>query len=259
MENSSTTTLDRSAVTGASAALWLGGYALALAAGVVVLSHLVAGERWTWSWKGEAIARNLVDLSTSVKLLALAIYLSLACTFVPLNTSAVVAAVALPQARLADSLVGTTLLVALVGAVGSTIANLNDYHLFSLLLRHRRVAAVRNTRLYHASAAWFARAPFSIVAAFSFIPIPVDVIRMLAVTCGYPRLPFAAANLVGRFCRYAALAAITYSLGPRYGWLVIAAVLAMAVVLGAWKFVRRLTARRRPAPAERPQTQETPS
>jgi membrane protein YqaA with SNARE-associated domain len=256
MANSSTTSLDRPGISAASAAWWLAAYALLLTAGLAALSVLVAGERWTWSWKGQVIADNLAGLRSAVKLLALGIYLSLACTFVPLNTGVVVAAVAMHQARLAPDLPSTALLVGLVGAAASTIANLNDYHVFSLLLRRRRVAAVRHTRIYRAAAAWFAREPFGILVVFNIVPIPVDVIRMLAVTYGYPRRPFAIANFAGRFVRYAAIAGLTYALGCDYGWLVVAAALAVAVAFAAARLGRRLT---RKAPAETDETPAPPS
>lgn len=223
----------------AGVAAWLGGYALLLTAAVLLLRAQLAGGQWTWSWKGQVIADNLAALSPQVKLLILGIYLSLACTFIPLNTNVVVTAVALRQAHLADSLFMTTVLVGLVGGVASTIANLNDYHVYCLLLRNRRVASVRQTRLYRGAAAWFAKSPFLLVTFFSFIPIPVDVVRMLAVTYGYPRVPFAGANFVGRFARYAALAGLTYASGEKYGWLVVVGVLAVAVVLAGVKWFRR--------------------
>ena len=227
----------------AGVAAWLGGYALLLTAAVLLLRAQLVGVHWTWSWKGQVIADNLAALSPQVKLLILGIYLSLACTFIPLNTNVVVAAVAVPllppHHSLADSLFMTALLVGLVGGVASTIANLNDYHVYCLLLRNRRVAAVRQTRLYRGAAAWFARSPFLLVALFSFIPIPVDVVRMLAVTYGYRRVPFAAANFIGRFARYAALAGLTYASGEKYGWLVVVGVLAVAVVLAGVKWFRR--------------------
>ena len=239
MENSLTIPPERPPVGLGGIAAWLGGYVLLLGGAIVLLRGALAGEHWTWSWNGRVIAENLAALSPGVKLLILGIYLSLACTFVPLNTNVVVTAIALPQAHLAGSIYTTALLVGLVGGVASTIANLNDYHLYCLLLRNRRVAAVRQTRLYRAAAAWFARRPFLLVAFFSFLPIPVDVVRMLAVTYGYRRGPFAAANFIGRFARYAALAALTYALGERYGWLVVVGALAVAVVFACVKWLGR--------------------
>ena len=236
-----------------AATRWLAAYALLLAAALTALAWLVAGQTWEWSWRGRIIARNLAALAPAVKLLALGIYLSMACTFLPLNTGVVVAAVAMQQANLAPDIWSTDLLVAVVVAAASTIANINDYHIFTLLLRHRRVAAVRNTRFYQAAARWFAVRPFGILMIFNIIPVPVDVVRMLAVSCRYRRGPFGAANFLGRFIRYAAIAAVTYSLGEDYGWLAVVGLLGLAVVLALVRVIRRpgpSRAANEPAPPE---------
>jgi membrane protein DedA with SNARE-associated domain len=71
---------------------------------------------------------------------------------------------------------------------------------------------------------------------------------MLATTYRYPRLPFAAANLVGRFIRYGVIAFVTYSLGSQGKWAVLA-LLGVAVVLGAVKAAQAAMRRIRPAAA----------
>ena len=168
----------------------------------------------------------------ALKLVIFVGYLSLCCTFLPLPTGWLVAAVATREVALTPDLWSTVLLVGLAGAVGSTMANLNDYHLFTLMLRHRRVAAVRNTRAYRYAARGFARAPFTLVVIFNIIPIPIDVIRMLAATARYRRGAFAAANFFGRFIRYAVLAGAAFAL--QVGAVPAAlAMLAIAAALGA--------------------------
>jgi len=180
------------------------------------------------------------------------LYLSLCCTFLPLPTGWIVAALATRQADLTGGLVSTVLLAAAAGAVGSTVANVNDYYLFTALLRHRRVAAIRQTRTYRAAARWFARGPFPIVLLFSILPIPMDVVRMLAAVYRYDRLAFAAANFVGRFIRYGMIAFVTYFWD--LGWIAPAALLALAVLLAAGRLaaglIRKLTARSKPQAAE---------
>ena len=146
----------------------------------------------------------------ALKLLVFAIYLSFCCTFLPLPTGWLVAAIGTREMALTGHLWSTVMLVGAAGALGSTMANLNDYHLFTLMLRHRRVAAVRNTRLYASAAKWFVRAPFSILLIFNVVPIPVDVIRMLAATARYDRASFAAATFAGRFIRYGTLAGLAF-------------------------------------------------
>lgn len=235
---------------------WFLVYGTLLLAAAVPLWLLAMRQDWaTESWWGgglgwrermDAFADVFRTVSPALKLLAFAVYLSLCCTFLPLPTGWIVAAVATREAAVAASLSDdpvvvaavTTVVVAAAGAVGSTIANLNDYHLFTWILRHRGVAKVRNTRTYRAAARWFARAPGLILVIFNVVPIPVDVVRMLAATSRYPRLPFAVANFIGRFLRYAVIAFVTYWWD--LGWVAVVALLGLAVILAAGKGLRPL-------------------
>lgn len=226
---------------------WFAFYALCLVGAAAALAVLISRQEWSWSaWRDDFWGR-LAATSPAIKLIIFGVYISLCCTFLPMNTSAIVAAVAMQDTAVCDGAVPTTLVVAVVGGVASAIANLNDYHLFTLLLRHRKVAKVRNTRLYSASAGWFTKSPFAILVIFNIIPIPVDVIRMLATTYRYPRGRFALANFVGRFIRYAVIAYVTYRMGKQ-GWIAPAILLALAAVLVAARIIssglRKFRARR---------------
>ena len=176
----------------------------------------------------------------AVKLLVFALYVSLATTFVPLPTGPIVSALATRQAALSPSLGVTVLLVASVGAVCSVMANLQDYHLFTWLLRSRRVAAIRSARLYQRAERWFQRRPFGLLVLFNILPVPVDVVRVLAASAQYPLRPFALANFLGRFVRYAVIAAVTFLAGPK-GWLVALALLGVALAGVLWRAARRMT------------------
>jgi len=225
---------------------WFAGYGLGLAVAVAALAIMLRGQQWAWTWRPGEIGEQLRGMAPHVKLLVFGIYISLCCTFLPLPTNAIVAALATREAAVTGELWTTVLAVALVGAAASTVANLNDYHLFTLALRHRHVKRVRHTRLYDASARWFSRSPFMILVVFNIIPIPVDVVRMLAVTYRYPRRPFAAANFVGRFVRYAVIAFVTFHWN--LGWVAVVVLLALAAVLvlarAVQSAVRRIILRR---------------
>jgi len=229
---------------GVSVVRWLLIYALFLAATAGPLAWLLAEQSWQWTWSPRQIGLQLREMDAAVKLLALLVYISLCSTFLPLPANAIISAVAMRQFAVTGEFWSTTLLVAVAGAAGSTMANLNDYHLFTWMLRSRRVAGVRNTKLYRVSAKWFARSPFAILTVFNIIPIPVDVVRMLATTCRYPRGPFAAANFLGRFVRYAVIAAVTFLLGER-GWVAVVALLVVAAIFGVGRYGLRLLWRRR--------------
>jgi hypothetical protein len=181
-------------LTALSLVRWFVIFALYLALVTLAAAVLMRQASLT-SWKDLKDLFHHPGLHTSatdqvLKLLFFALYLSLCCTFVPLPTSWMVAAIATRQVALTGALWSTALLVGVVGAAASTMANLNDYHLFSLLLRHRRIAPVRD-----------------------ILPVPVDIARIIAATGRYPRLPFAAANLAGRFIRYAVLAGVCFWVG----------------------------------------------
>ncbi|HDZ21163.1 hypothetical protein LCGC14_0093920 [marine sediment metagenome] len=210
---------------------WLAAYGVFLAAAGAWLAILVVAQTSSWQQWAEQFVGTFSAMSATAKLLAFAIYMSLCCTFLPMPTGWIVSALALPGVAVGPNIWTTTLLIAAVGGAGSTIANLNDYHLFTWVLRSRRVARVRSSRLYHSASRWFTKAPFALLVIFNILPIPVDVVRILATTHRYPRAPFAAANFIGRFIRYAVIAAATYLLGSD-GWIAAAALLAVAALLG---------------------------
>jgi len=209
---------------------WFAAYGVFLLAVCVPLAVLISSQGWSWSaWMNDT-KETFSAASAATKLLGLVLYMSLCCTFLPLPTGWIVAAVAMRAVAVCDGALATTLVVALVAAAGSTIANLNEYHIFTWMLRHRRIAVLRHTRTYQASARWFSRAPFLILMIFNTIPVPIDVARMLAITYRYPRVPFAAANFVGRFIRYGVIAFVTYRLD--LGRLAVIVLLAVAVAIG---------------------------
>ena len=229
---------------------WFAAYALLLLAAGAATGVLLAREPWGWSAWTDDFTGTFRATGAAPKLLVFAIYLSLCCTFLPLPTGWIVGGVATQAAAVGADAWTTAILVAAVGGAASAVGNLNDYHLFTWMLRHRRIAGVRRTRTYQAAARWFARAPFFILFVFNVIPIPVDVVRMLATTYRYPRLPFAGASFLGRLVRYAVIALATYSLGQR-GWIAVAALFGLAMALGAFRGlaagVKKLRALPKPA------------
>jgi len=173
-------------------------------------------------------------------------YLSLCCTFLPAPTAWVVMLLASDYLAglvgLADAVVARLLVVTTLGALGTAVANLNEYHVLTFLLRYRRAASLRRARFYQVAADWFSRSPFWVLAVFSLVPIPVDVIRWLAAACGYSRWRYFWAYFLGRWVRYALLATSTVFLALE-PWQ-IAAIQVGLMVLAAMRFlpgaVRRL-------------------
>ncbi|MCP4593217.1 MAG: hypothetical protein GY842_20970 [bacterium] len=120
-------------------------------------------------------------------------------------------------------------------SLASAVANLNEYHVLTFLLRYRRIAQVREARVYQRTAEWFSAAPFLVIAVVGFLPIPVDVIRWLAVICRYSRWRFLVAYFIGRTPRYAlfAASAVWFDLG----WLQIMVIQAVLILLATAKVV----------------------
>jgi membrane protein YqaA with SNARE-associated domain len=172
-------------------------------------------------------------------------YLSLCCTFLPAPTTWIV--MLLASDYLAHTMgfdqrpLARLIVVASLGAMGTSAANLNEYHILTFILRYRRVAWLRGTRPYQLAARWFGLAPFWVVALFSLLPIPIDVVRWLAVACRYPRLRYVCANFLGRWFRYALLTASTIGLGLK-AWhiLVIEAALVAVAVVRLLRAIARL-------------------
>jgi len=205
--------------------------------------------------------RTASPLALRSWLLALYVfYLALCCTFCPAPTAWIILLMASPMVGLApvpavhnwahlspphDARVAAALTIALVaaaGAVGTALANLNEYHVFTFLLRFGRVRRVRHVRLYQAAERWFAVSPFGLLTLFSFLPIPVDVVRWLAIAHRYPRRLYALANFVGRFLRYALLAATATCL--RLSWPGILAIQLTLSALVLLRYLPRLLGRR---------------
>ena len=219
--------------------LWLAAYAaylIALAApAAIMLAQMDVG------W-GELLAHPVATAEAAppaLKLLIFAIYVSLCCTFLPLPTGAIVSAVALQQFAPSSNIWVTTVIIASIGAGASTMANVHDFHLFTWMLRHHWIGRVRRSRLYVRSARWFSRRPFMILVVFNVIPIPIDLVRILAATYRYRLDRFAMANFIGRWLRYAVLAFVTFQLG-RQGWVAVVVLLGVAVVLGLGRFAIHL-------------------
>ena len=92
--------------------------------------------------------------------------------------------------------------IALVCAVASAIANMNDYHGLVLIFRANKVRKLGKTRFYQIADKWFEQAPFVLLLIVNFLPLPVSVVRWFAVTRAYPRWRLALAGFLGRLPRY---------------------------------------------------------
>lgn len=172
-----------------------------------------------------------------------AFYLSLCCSFCPLPTAWIVLLMASNEVALVSNPMLRVVIVAVAGALGTVMANLNEYHLLTYLLGQGKVARVRDTRAYRLAAGWFSVTPFAVLLAVAVLPIPVDPVRWLAVAYRYPRRRFAAAYFTGRSLRYALFATLAVWL-DLHRWHIIV-IQAVIVALAGLKFGHGLYVRRR--------------
>lgn len=229
---------------------WFFAYGIILVFLITGLLISASAENWrsafawesgqSWPDRGEMFILAFRNMSSTAKLFGFALYLSICSAVLPLPTSWIISAVAIPTYAIGNSLISTVLLVTFIGAFASVVANTNDYHIFTWMLRHHHLAKLRHTRIYNVSAGWFGRRPFFILVLFNVLPIPIDVVRILAITYRYPRVPFMAANFIGRAIRYALIGWITYELGDDKGWIAVVVLLGIAMFLSGERLLRML-------------------
>ncbi|MEN6439633.1 MAG: VTT domain-containing protein [Syntrophobacter sp.] len=161
----------------------------------------ISGKPWLFSFLGFFVlsagflyfARTLSLPIHWERLVTLLMYMSMAFTFCPLPTLWIL----LWMAREIDPVA-----VALVGAIGTCIANLNDYHILHYLFRLEKIKRATGTKAFQGAVRLYEKAPFIALSIASFLPIPIDVIRILSVSTVYPRARYVLATFVGRFPRY---------------------------------------------------------
>jgi membrane protein YqaA with SNARE-associated domain len=194
--------------------LWLGMLTLGAQAGLYARQHAMPIGMPVW-W---------ICLGT--------FYVSLANNLVPLPTMWMVMLLASNVAGLPGPVPVRIAYVAGFTALATAMANLNEYHVFRWALGSKVAGRVKQTRLVQWAIRWFGVSPFGILTLASFVPIPIDAVRWIAIAAGYNRVRFFWANVIGRWVRYAVLAGATIWLsagvktiiGVQAGLLVAAAV-----------------------------------
>jgi membrane protein YqaA with SNARE-associated domain len=162
------------------------------------------------------------------------LYMCAACQFFPIPT--------LPSIAFAAK-VFHPVLIAFVGALGTCVANLNDYAIVGWLFRHHKVRKIRDINTYKKLLDFFDRYAFLTLSAASFLPIPIDVIRLLAISRAYSYWKYLLAAFTGRFPRYLIIAYVGKELPAKY-ILIIFAVSALPAVI---KFISDIIKKRKKA------------
>jgi membrane protein YqaA with SNARE-associated domain len=123
---------------------------------------------------------------------------------------------------------------ALAGTIGSLIACYADYAMVGAAMRHRALTTTRNSRLFQWSTKWMKRYPFAITVLFSFTPLPIAIVRILAPAVEYPVRRYMLAQIVGRFPRFYILAWIGHTVMiPTWIIIGLGVVLLLAFFIGA--------------------------
>jgi membrane protein YqaA with SNARE-associated domain len=111
--------------------------------------------------------------------------------------------------------------VALAATAGTIVVSFADYALIEAAMRHPRISGAREKGLFKWAVKWMMRYPFWIIVLFSLTPLPIYVVRVLAPASGYPVARYVAAQIVGRFPRFLALAWLGHALMIP-GWVLLA-------------------------------------
>jgi membrane protein YqaA with SNARE-associated domain len=126
------------------------------------------------------------------------------------------------------------LLIAVAATAGSIIASFADYAMVGAAMRHRALASTRQSPLFLWAMRWMRRYPFAIIVLFSFTPLPISVVRILAPAVDYPIRRYVVAQIVGRLPRFYILAWIGHAfVVPTWALLGLLALLLGSVVLSA--------------------------
>ena len=160
------------------------------------------------------------------------LYMCVACQFFPIPTLP-------PIAFTAKAF--HPVLVAFVGALGTVIAYVIDYGILGWLFRHHRVKKVRDIHMYRKLLKFFDKYAFLTLTAAAFLPIPVDVVRLLAISRTYTYWKYLIAAFLGRFPRYLILAYLGKELPVK--WILIIFVVTSLPAVG--KFVFDIIKKRR--------------
>ena len=127
-------------------------------------------------------------------------------------------------------------IVAVVGGISTLVASIVDYLVVKRVFQLKRVAPIKQTRIYRAAVRGFYWRPWLTIAAVAISPFPYAPIRILAPSSNYPLWRYVSANLTGRVPRYYLLAmgAAWVPVPYKYLVLMVVGLLIIPVVVALW-------------------------
>jgi|GEM_PF-2674187 len=168
------------------------------------------------------------------KLASYFVYMSLACTIIPLPT---------PPYVIGMGKGFDPLLVASLGAFGNAIASLGEYYLLTWLFSRTELQVkIESNKLFQRMVAAFQRAAFFILILTSFSPLPLDPFYLTAIVMRYPLIKFLTAIFVGKWFRYYLLAQVGESFQIPNEYLIILLILLISLPLAIALILKRTRA-----------------
>lgn len=169
------------------------------------------------------------------KLAGYLLYMSMACTIVPLPTPPYV----IGMGKMFDPW-----LVALLGALGNTIASLGEYYLLAWLFSKTELQEkIESSRLFQRLATVFSRSAFVILMFTSLWPLPLDPFYLTAILIRYPLYKYLAAISIGKWVRYYLLAQVgeSFQIPNRYLITLLILLISIPIITGLFiKLIRAL-------------------
>jgi len=165
--------------------------------------------------------------SRGAQLAGFFIYMSFACTIIPLPTPPYVVAM------------GKTFhptWVALLGATGNCIAAFGEYFFLTWLFSKGEIQArIEKNRIFRRLRHFFNRAAFICLVITGFTPIPFEPFRLAAIVSRYSLVLYLLAVFAGRFPRYYLIAQIGFIYQiPAYLLIILVFVMVGISKIGVW-------------------------
>lgn len=201
-----------------------------------IRSRNISSVRWFTGFGLYAVAIGLLIFWANAtgriplkNLLSFVLFVSFACQFCPLPIIPLFLAISRDH---------NPFLIALLGSLATCIANLHDYYILNSLLRWERIGKAKDSAWYRRGVRWFEKYPFWAHAAANFLPLPIDVVRLLAIATGYSRMRFILSTFIGRYPRYLILSLLGYTLQLSNKMILV--ILAVTIAVAAAKSLPKL-------------------
>jgi membrane protein YqaA with SNARE-associated domain len=128
------------------------------------------------------------------------IYMSIACTLIPLPT---------PPYVIGMGKAFHPGIVALVGAIGNCLAAFVEYHFITWVFSKTELQnKITGNRVFQTFARFFNRSAFVCLVFTGFFAVPFEPFRFAAILIHYPMLKYLLSVVIGRFPRYYLVAMI---------------------------------------------------